>query len=675
MPKPLRNRRVHLDFHTSEHLPDVGSRFDADRWKSDLQRSHVGAITLFAKCQHGYSYHPTEAGAMHPNLGFDLLRAQVQVCRDIDVEVNLYIAAGMDSYALEQHPEWHEIDEDGSYLGWSVPLFEPSYRIPCFRTPYLDYLTAQVKEVVRLFPEAEGLFLDIIQQSGCCCRWCRAFMADQGLDAADEAERRRAADLTLEHYYTQINQAIHRLDPEMRVFHNTGHVYRGRRDIVAHNTHLELESLPTGGWDYDHFAVSARYCGHLGRDVLGMTARYHTTWGEFGGHKHPAALWYEAARMLALGTHVAIGDQLHPEGVFDATSLDVIAPAFEHVEACEPWCHGATPVAEIAVLSSAAVRRTRDFKDDAFDVGAARVLGEGHFLFTVIDEQADLSAYKLVIVPDDVRLDDDTLAKLRSFHETGGRLLLCGEGLLTRDGTPVLDFGAEVLGPSPFEPHYILPNESLRPSFVRTPMVMYLPALRIKARGGESLGQVFDPHFNRTWRHFTSLQHAPPKPEPSDADSGVRLDRITALPQRVFSAYRAVGNVALRDYLVRVIDTALGDQRTVRTNLPSPAEVTLMHQPAAGRHVLHLLYAAKAMRGGRMKMVGGTVSEMVEAVEVIESLPPLRDVSLAVRLPVAPKSVTLEPGGEPLDCAWDGQRVQATVATFSGHQMVVFHRA
>ena len=33
------------------------------------------------------------------------------------------------------------------------------------------------------------------------------------------------------------------------------------------NTHLELESLPTGGWGYDHFPLSARYAQTLGMPI------------------------------------------------------------------------------------------------------------------------------------------------------------------------------------------------------------------------------------------------------------------------------------------------------------------------------------------------------------------------------------------------------------------------
>ena len=51
----------------------------------------------------------------------------------------------------------------------------------------------------------------------------------------------------------------------------SGHIYKGERERWSYFTHLELESLPTGGWGYDHFPVSARYANTLGleyHDVL-----------------------------------------------------------------------------------------------------------------------------------------------------------------------------------------------------------------------------------------------------------------------------------------------------------------------------------------------------------------------------------------------------------------------
>ena len=89
-------RQVHLDFHTSELMPDVGSRFSEENFKKALIDGHISSITLFSKCHHGWSYHPTKVNEMHPTLKTDLLGRQLAVCEELGVRTQIYISAGLD---------------------------------------------------------------------------------------------------------------------------------------------------------------------------------------------------------------------------------------------------------------------------------------------------------------------------------------------------------------------------------------------------------------------------------------------------------------------------------------------------------------------------------------------------------------------------------------------------
>ena len=100
----LRFRQIHLDFHTSPVIPGIGRAFDKKLWQERLQMAHVDSITCFSCCHHGYSYHPTEVGAMHPHLDFDLLRAQIDACHEINVRVPIYITAGVNNRVAEEQP-------------------------------------------------------------------------------------------------------------------------------------------------------------------------------------------------------------------------------------------------------------------------------------------------------------------------------------------------------------------------------------------------------------------------------------------------------------------------------------------------------------------------------------------------------------------------------------------
>ena len=309
---------------------------------------------------------------------------------------------------------------------------------------------------------------------------------------------------------------------------------------MEYQTHLELESLPTGGWGYDHFPESASYVSHLGRDFMGMTGKFHESWGEFGGFKHPNALRYECAAMVAFGAKCSIGDQLHPEGRLDLSTYEIIAPAYSEVERIEPWCRDSVPIFDIGVLSSEAENERAVSHSDC-DTGASRLLLEGHYLFSLIDREVDFARFRLLILPDDIRIDDELKALIDAYLAKGGKLLLTGASGLKKDVDDfAFDIGADYSGPSPFRPDYIVPAKPYRASFVETPLVMYTRSHRIKVTDGENLGDIYDPYFNRSFRHFCSHRHTPNRPEPSGFACGVRKGNLAYLAHPIFTLYRGL---------------------------------------------------------------------------------------------------------------------------------------
>jgi hypothetical protein len=458
----------------------------------------------------------------------------------------------------------------------------------------------------------------------------------------------------------------------MPVFHNSGHIPRGRHDILTHFSHLELESLPTGGWGYDHFPMSAKYACNLPFDFLGMTGKFHTTWGEFGGYKHPNALRYECAAMLAFGAKCSVGDQLHPNGTLDPSTYEIIGEAYREVAAREPWYRDAKQVFDLAVLSSEA--ESISHHESLPDEGASRVLLESHFLFGLVDRTMDFNHYKALVLPDDIRIDAELKAKLDAYLTNGGKLILSGESGLWKDRAEfAFDLGATYEGLSPCYPpdnepnrghDYVLPLQEFRAPFVNRPQVMYERSHRIRATKGESLGQIFDPYFNRTWEHFCSHQHTPNQAEPSGFDCGVRHGNILYFAHPVFRHYRTYGAVANREFIARAIRSFLGESISLTTNLPSTARVALTSQPEEKRHVLHVLYAPAIHRGGGIRLLGG------KGIEVIEDLPLLPGAEITLRPSSSVTAARLVPQDVPLPIETTGDRITLRLPEFSCHQMI-----
>ena len=122
----MRFRQVHLDFHTSEHIEDIGKKFNKKQFQTALKKGHINSITLFSKCHHGWAYHPSKANEIHPHLDFDLLGAQIQAAHEIGVKTPIYLSAGLDEKMAHRHPEWlvRNLDESTT---WAKDFTEPGY--------------------------------------------------------------------------------------------------------------------------------------------------------------------------------------------------------------------------------------------------------------------------------------------------------------------------------------------------------------------------------------------------------------------------------------------------------------------------------------------------------------------------------------------------------------------
>ena len=254
-------RQVHLDFHTSEKIAGIGSKFDKKQFQEALKVGHVNSITIFSKCHHGWAYHPSEKNEIHPGLNFDLLKAQIEAAHEIGVKTPVYLSAGLDEKYAVRHPEYLVRTQEGQTT-WVKDFMTPGYHKFCMNTPYLDYLLAQIKEVCENY-DADGIFLDIVGVQPCYCNNCIKTLEAEGKSRKNPADVLDLAERVYANYTKRVRETIDSVKPGLPVFHNGGHIRGGRRDIAKMNTHLELESLPTGGWGYDHFPLSARYVQNL----------------------------------------------------------------------------------------------------------------------------------------------------------------------------------------------------------------------------------------------------------------------------------------------------------------------------------------------------------------------------------------------------------------------------
>jgi hypothetical protein len=659
MTPPLRFRQIHLDFHTSPQIPGIGADFDPDEFARTLEKARVNSVTCFARCHHGMLYYQSAKfpERIHPNLACpNLLPEQIEACHRRNIRVPIYVTIQWDEFTADHRRDWLCIDESGFEYG-TKPLEPGFYRnLDVFHPEYRQFLFDHVGEILETMP-VDGFFFDIVQpRASLALHWIEG-MERAGLNPESPIDRQKFAMQVIREWEAEMTEFVRKKAPDATLFYNSGHVGTKHRVSKESYTHYELESLPSGGWGYLHFPQAMRYGRTLGHECLGMTGKFHTSWGDFGSYKNPAALQFECFHMLALGARCSVGDQLPPRGRLDGPTYDLIGSVYTEVEKKEPWVAGATPVCDVALLT------TEEQFDDRPDggrglpnvLGAVRLLQELRASFDIVDTKADFSGYRVLVLPDSVLCPPALAQKLEAFVASGGAILATHRSGLNDSGVFATTlFGVEAIGDAPFSPDFFVPGGGLGEGLPDAGHVMYLKGLEVRPLpGAEVLARVQTPYFNRTWRHFCSHAHTPSAGEVG-YPAAVRSGRVIYLAHPVFSQYQDCAPLWVKRVVGDALRLLLPDP-VLEVEGPSCLITSLTHQPSQNRHVVHLLGYVPERRGARF--------------DTIEEVLPVFDINVRVRGTGATKA-RLVPSGEPVSLTSESGSVRFTLPRLDGHAMI-----
>ncbi len=663
-------RQVHLDFHTSEYIPKVALG-SAEVYAETLDKARVKSVTTFARGHHGWLYYPSKKHPelMHPHLeNHNLLIEQIDACHARGIRTPIYTTIQWDGRIMREHSEWLARDAQGNPIN-TMPVKEPHfYHTICFNTAYRAFLFDHVQDIIDVLgaERVDGFFFDILHVTPCCCTQCTKDMQAQGFTGKDGALAYGAKMLDL--WKEEMSEFVRTRLPDATIFYNGGHVDPSIRATLDAYSHVEVESLPSGDWGYDHFPVVSRYARTLGKDVIGMTGKFHTFWGDFHSVKNQAALEFECFSMLAQGCGCSIGDQLHPSMGLSPAGYDLIGSVYKQVEQKEPWCIDATSVTEIGVLNLDEWRVGGHEGLSSSLIGAVRMLQELSLQFDVIDTESDFCKFRLIILPDEVPYSEELESQLLSFVEQGGSVLGSGHSMITKEQPSNL-FGVQYVGDSPYDREFIQPlpankgsAQSIGKNLFPEPYVMYHGGVVVKPVAEakpEVLMKTVLPYFNREGKTFCSHQHSPANPMAEGHPAVIEKGKALYYSHPIFKLYRKNGALWCKEIVKDGIQRLLQNQ-LVSHNGPSSLITTLQWQEKEQRAVLHLLHYIPEKR--------------TEDLFVIEDVIPLYDITVNLHMPEGAgkiKSLKLVPEGK--DIAWNQcstGMVTCKIPAIHGHQMV-----
>ena len=659
----LRTRQVHLDFHTSEHIPNIGEKFDKKNFQRALIKGRVNHINIFSKGHHGYSYYPTKIGTQHPNLKFDLLGKQLEACKEINVKCPLYFAVGWSVLDAEQNPDWVMKDENGKMLTANLDLnakpndIRPHYSWKCLDpTPgggYHNYILKNVEEICKRYDDLDGFWFDIYHiKPYSFTSYSKRRMVEEGVNFNNTDEMEKSFALALKDHMRELRELVEKYHPNATVFFNSAtHIANKsifKEALYEMNTHAELEDLPTTWGGYDKLPLEAKF--HLGKGtpIVAMSGKFHKAWGEFGGFKHPDAIKYEAAAMISFGASCNFGDQLHPSGEMDFETYTNIGKAYEYVEKIEKYGPGGTPYSNLGVWLSL---------DHSADQGLVNMLLQLHKDFIVANEN-NLDKLDIILIPSKNNISQNQLKILQDWLDNGGKLIVFGNGMLDSSNKKFLiDLGCEYISDSPYDFDFTSIYETIGYDIVKTPFVNYDSAIRVKLTDGKPLGMIREPYFNRTYEKYSSHRETPYKLEDSSFPSAVKKNNTIFFTHSLDKLYYDHGMRIHRQLLENAIEELKINKYINVINFPSSGRISLLNQEKNNRFILHLLYSPPILRADK--------------VQVIEDFVSLSETFVEFRIPKKIKKIYRVPDYKEIDFKYKNGIIKIKIPNFKMHTAIV----
>lgn len=581
-------RAVHLDFHTMPNVADFD--FDAVRFVRTLKDAKVDFINVFAKCNIGFAYYPTEIGIPYPHMKGDMLGEMVSECHREGIGVAAYFNVGLDHEMARKRRDWTVVNKEGQVIwGDRTGNF---FRLMCLNSGYRDYLLGMIRETVQKYP-VDGVFLDCLVMNPCYGNECQEELHACGKDPLDDKAVQALTRQKVIDFCWDVKKITG--DDMLLLPNGLGHIH-----CDGLGSHIEIECLP-GAWGYDYFAAQAAYTRTLGKQVLYMTGRFHESWGDFGGLKSKASLEYDCWDAISNAITTSVGDHMHPRDGLDPVVYRRVGEVYADIERYEPWTDGARAAAEIAVVlpegSDLGANNPRFPKGQKLLYAAARMLGELKYAFNIVEERGDFSGYKVIVLPDEITVTPVLKQKLEQHLAKGGGIVSTGFSGLNADrsGFAIDDWNMDFIGTDPRNKSYFKMVEQadrFDPDFT---YAAYRQGILLKGKPGTvDIAVDYDAYSNKHWDGFHGYFYTPPA-QASGLPAVVRSGPIYQIAFQLFLGY---GECAFPEYkylLDHCLKQLLSDPIIRCESIPSTARVTVTHKD--GMDIVHVKTTYPELRG------------------------------------------------------------------------------
>ena len=444
---------LHYDLHPNAGDTELGRETTYEHIREQLEKVRPDFVQYDCKGHPGYTGYPTKVGSPSPGIVNDALKIWREVTRDMGAPLSVHYSGVWDDRAVELHPEWARVKPDGSKDNNKTdPL-----------SGYMnELLIPQLLEVVENY-DIDGVWIDgenwashPSYSEACIAEFtARTGITDIPKKPKDPRWNEWLAfhrDLFTEHV-EQYAKALHAKKPGIAVCSNWMYSVRMPEPVAASVDYLSGDFDPSFG--AERACAESRFLASRGLPWNLMAWSFLNTGGQGWTMKTAPHLCQEISVTLAQGGAVFIYDQPQRSGRLTEWHQDLFAQVAGFCRERKAFCFKSDTVPQVALLHSQSFYyRHNDplynFKEANRPMeGALHAILENGYSVDILNEDMALermSDYPVMVVPEQSGLPENVVAALKTYAESGGRLVVTG-------ADAAAEFGPW-LGVEPVEPRH-----------------------------------------------------------------------------------------------------------------------------------------------------------------------------------------------------------------------------
>ena len=551
------------DNHTHMENPDVGKDFDPEHFTSEAKKCGVDYIAFHARCNTGMAYYNTKIGTRHPSLSYDLFGKLAECCKKRDIALVAYFNGGISTMELAEHREWRTQYFPGEDRFGEISPFSIT---ACCNSPFRGHLISMIREVAANYP-VQGFFIDCLLGYPCVCPTCIRMMKERGVDFTDLQAVKAFSKASFLDFCKDISAAVKEMIPDPMLYFN-GPFFGEARDL---DTFFDCECLPTSEWGYEYLPTMAHFSRNIkpGTQVLNMTGRFYD-WGDFGGLRPAESLKYDLIYGMAHGMRPNVGGHFHPRGDKDQAVFDRIREVYAFLQQYDRYLYDAVNLTDTAVIYPS---DDDNLRQSASLRSAVRMLEELKIQFDVViaDSERSWEQYKLLILPENVKITDLLAKRVREHISRGGSFFACGKAAAEEFSS---ELGVKCQTDSGYDPVYFNMNGDYSDGLEEMYLSLYAPACAAQVTDGTGLSRLVKPYYNREWKGTHAIFYIPPQEETA-LPFVVRKDNCIWCAGDIFAGYATRGALHLRHIVRNIIFSLLKEPLIKVGKLPACSRVVL----------------------------------------------------------------------------------------------------